>query len=186
LWCERFELFLQHATKGAITMKVITIGIALAVTGFSASAQEIFVYPAKGQTAEQTEKDKFECYQWAKQQTGFDPTQPVSAAPTQPAPAAPPPASSPGGERVKGAARGAAVGAVVGEIANDDAGKGAAAGAAAGTMVGGMKHRDAKRAQQASEQKPPDPAQSPVTDPKRDAYNRAYKACLEGKGYTAK
>ncbi len=30
----------------------------------AAWAQEVIVYPAKGQSAEQTEKDKFECYQW--------------------------------------------------------------------------------------------------------------------------
>ena len=42
-------------------------------------AQEVIVYPAKGQSAEQTEKDKFECYQWAKGQTGFDPMAPPTA-----------------------------------------------------------------------------------------------------------
>jgi hypothetical protein len=38
-------------------------------------AQEIIVYPAKGQSNDQMEKDKFECYNWAKGQTGFDPMQ---------------------------------------------------------------------------------------------------------------
>jgi uncharacterized protein YcfJ len=79
------------------------------------------------------EKDKYDCYSWAKQQTGFDPMQPQATQAPSPQP------QQPSGERVRGAARGAAVGAVVGEIANDDAGKGAAAGAAAGTMAGGMK-----------------------------------------------
>jgi hypothetical protein len=32
------------------------------------------VYPAKGQSAEQQQKDEFECHQWAVQQTGYDPT----------------------------------------------------------------------------------------------------------------
>ena len=36
-------------------------------------AQDLIVFPAKGQSQEQTERDKFDCYQWAKQQTGFDP-----------------------------------------------------------------------------------------------------------------
>jgi len=34
----------------------------------------MMIYPVKGQSAEQQQKDEFECYQWAVQQTGFDPT----------------------------------------------------------------------------------------------------------------
>lgn len=84
-----------------------------------AMAQDLIVFPAKGQSQEQMEKDKFECYQWAKGQTGFDPMQ------AQPSAQAPPPQrQGPPGERVRGAARGAAVCAVAGEIASD-AGKGA-------------------------------------------------------------
>jgi len=36
--------------------------------------QDLVVYPADGQSQEQLDKDKDECYTWAKQQTGiFDP-----------------------------------------------------------------------------------------------------------------
>ena len=143
-------------------------------------AQELVIFPAKGQTPEQMEKDKYDCYTWAKQQTGFDPMQ--AQQPTQ-APAAQP--AAPTGERIKGAARGAAVGAVVGEIANDDAGKGAGAGAAAGTMVGGMKTRQSRR-NQAQAQQQQAQQQTAATDQQRSTYNRAYSACLEGKGYTVK
>jgi hypothetical protein len=142
--------------------------------------QDLIVFPAKGQTQEQMEKDKFECYGWAKQQTGFDPMQ------AQPAAQAPPPQSQgPQGERIKGAARGAAVGAVVGEIANDDAGKGAAAGAAGGAMVGGMKTRQSRRAQAQGQQQQAQ-EQEAADAQKRSAYDRAYSACMEGKGYTVK
>lgn len=71
------------------------------------------------------------------------------------------------------AARGAAVGAVGGAIGGN-AGKGAAIGAATGALVGGMRRRDERRAAEASQ------AQA------SDAYNRAYAACLEGRGYTVK
>jgi hypothetical protein len=165
--------------------QIIVVAIALGMIPGVASvqAQDMFVYPAKGQTAEQTEKDKFECYQWAKQQTGFDPVQgapQVAAAPAQPAQPA-----KPGGEVVRGAARGAAVGAVVGEIADDDAGKGAAAGAAGGALMGGFKKRDKKQAQAQQQQQQQQQAQA-ASGQKQDAYNRAYKACLEGKGYSVK
>ena len=39
-----------------------------------APAQNAFVYPNKGQTAEQEAKDRYECHVWAVNQTGFDPT----------------------------------------------------------------------------------------------------------------
>jgi len=43
----------------------------------SAPAQsDLIVYPKNGQSADQQAADKYECYNWAKGQTGFDPTQP--------------------------------------------------------------------------------------------------------------
>jgi hypothetical protein len=44
-----------------------------------ASAQ-VEAYPAKGQTPQQQAQDTAACQQWAKQQTGFDPQQALSAA----------------------------------------------------------------------------------------------------------
>ena len=41
------------------------------------SAQsDLITYPKNGQTKEQQAADQFECFNWAKGQTGFDPTQP--------------------------------------------------------------------------------------------------------------
>ena len=104
----------------------LSTGLTAALTITAAYGQGTVIYPAKGQTPEQQNKDKGECHVWAVQQSGFDPTQAQ-------APTAPPP--SQGGERARGAARGAAAGAAVGAVAGD-AGKGAAAGAAAGTAAG--------------------------------------------------
>jgi hypothetical protein len=151
----------------------------VAICAGSALAQELIVFPAQGQSQEQMDKDKYDCYSWAKQETGFDPMQPQAAQ------APPPQPQGPSGERIKGAARGAAVGAVVGEIADDDAGKGAAAGAAAGTMVGGMKTRQGRR-QQAQEQQQVAKQQEAAYGEARKTYNRAFGACMEGKGYTVK
>src|SRR5258708_13270866 len=36
--------------------------------------QRVFVYPANGQSPEQTERDRYECHVWAVQQTGVDPS----------------------------------------------------------------------------------------------------------------
>ena len=137
-------------------------------------AQELIIFPAKGQSAQQLEKDKGECYTWAKQQTGVDPLA-LAQKSTEQAPPA-----GPKGERVKGAAGGAAAGAVVGAIAGD-AGTGAAVGAATGTMAGGARQRSKDRAQQQTQQQ-----QQAQSKESLDKYNRAYSACLEGKGYTVK
>lgn len=143
-----------------------------------ALAQELFIYPTKGQSQEQLEKDKFNCYTWAKKQTGFDPMEVPKA--TTP----PPGQEAPQGGLVRGAARGATVGVVGGAIAGD-AGKGAAIGAATGALFGGMRRRDqARRRQQAEQQWAQE--QAAAYTQKRNAYNRAYGACLEGKGYTVK
>ena len=131
---------------------------------------EVIVYPGKGQDKEQQSKDDYECHKWAVQETGVDPTKMSSQGTTA--------QEQPSGGRVRGAARGAAVGAVGGAIAGD-AGKGAAIGAATGTMVGGMRQRKARREQEAAAQQAQSQQQSQI-----DLYNRAYGACMEGRGYT--
>lgn len=134
----------------------------------AALAQKPVAYPAKAQSAAQQSTDDTQCLAWAKQDTGIDPA----------VPAAPAPATGPQGERLRGAARGAAAGAVVGEIANDDAGKGAGVGAAAGVLAGGARSRQKQAAQAQQAQA----AQAQATD----TFNRAYGACMQGRGYTVK
>lgn len=145
--------------------------LSLAFFAVTAYAGEPVIYPAKGQSQKQLEKDKYSCYGWAKNQTGFDPMQPP------PTTQAPPP---PQGERVRGAARGAATGAVIGAIAGD-AGKGAAAGAVGGTVLGGAQQRQKRRQSAEAQQQ-----QSADYNAKRSTYNRAFGACMEGRGYTVK
>ena len=53
-------------------LKLMTLIVVILLYG-TAVAQELIIYPAKNQSNEQTEKDKFACYSWAKGQTGFDP-----------------------------------------------------------------------------------------------------------------
>ncbi len=141
------------------------------------AANDLYVYPEKGQDQKQMEKDKHDCYLWAKQQTGFDPMKPPTAS-------SPPPEGQVSGSVVGGAARGAALGAIGGAIAGD-AGKGAAIGAATGGALGGMRRRSTYR--QAEEDRARwEQQQAAQYEAKRNEYNRAYGACLEGRGYTVK
>lgn len=45
--------------------------------GPDSSQGDLMIYPKNGQTKEQQAADQFECNNWAKGQTGFDPTQPA-------------------------------------------------------------------------------------------------------------
>ena len=36
---------------------------------------QVYFYPKAGQSTEQQSRDHYECYNWAMQQTGFDPSQ---------------------------------------------------------------------------------------------------------------
>jgi hypothetical protein len=152
----------------AATPKPATLGLA--------------VYPGSGQDATQQAKDENECYAWARQQTGIDPT-----AVTAPAPAA----EAPKGGAVKGAARGAAKGAAVGAIGDDDrvrdeghldAGEGAAVGATAGAVRGRRAQKKASKEAQAQAQQT---AQAQDAG-RKDTFNKAWSACLEGRGYSVK
>jgi len=163
-----------------------TTAPAPAASSSMSSSLGLFVFPAKNQTAVQQSDDEASCFGWAKSQTNIDPMniKPAQAAsqPTQEQDA------SSGGHRVRGAARGAAGGAIVGAITGN-AGEGAAVGAAVGTMAGGAAKRREKQQvaaeqqhqQAAAEQQ----AQASIAQQKA-TYNKAFSACMEGKGYTVK
>jgi uncharacterized protein YcfJ len=154
-----------------ISKSMMIIAVLAALGGAPAVAQQV-IFPAKGQSAAQQQKDETYCYAWAKKQTGYDPAHATQYA------AAPPPQHE--GERVRGAARGAAGGAIIGAIAGG-AGAGAAIGAVAGTMAGGARQRRKQdNYEQATSQ------QQHAADQQKQQYQRAYGACFEGKGYTVK
>jgi hypothetical protein len=138
---------------------VVAATVLGALVTVSAWAQQIHIYPQRGQSPQQQQQDRFECHQWAVQQTGFDPT--------MGAPAAPPPT----GGTLPGAARGAAVGAIGGAIGGD-AGRGAAIGAATGAVFGTMRrNRQVRESQQ-------------VASAQQENFNRAVRTCLSGRGYS--
>ena len=147
--------------------------LTLLVAG-QAMAQELYIYPAKGQSAEQQDKDKFECYNWARNDTGFDPM----ALPTTSS--APPSGQTRSGGAVRGALGGAVLGAVIG-----DSSRSAARGAAAGGLIGGVRQSSQNTR---TEQKQSDWEQRESANyaNNRNNYNRAYSACLEGRGYTVR
>ncbi|HTQ25910.1 MAG TPA: glycine zipper family protein [Candidatus Binataceae bacterium] len=144
----------------------------------AAQSGQMYIYPQKGQSPEQQEKDRYSCHTWAVQQTGFDPSR---AYPSNPNTLDPQPYRPSQPHVLKGAGRGAALGAVGGAITGD-AGKGAAAGAAMGGLAGGFRRRDERRQQQMAQQH----AQQSQVSQAGANYQRAMAACLDGRGYSVK
>jgi len=134
----------------------LSLAVMIAVLATPLAAQQLYVYPSKGQSPEQQAKDQQECQGWAVQQAG----NPYAATGSQPS-----------GGVVRGAAGGAALGAVGGAIAGD-AGQGAAIGAATGALFGGIRQHRQRQAQSNQQQQ------------QAEAYNRAFAACMQGRGYT--
>jgi len=157
----------------------------LVVTALSATAiaQEQYIYPAKGQSAQQQDKDKYECYSWAKGQSGFDPM----ALPMTSSPAPQGGQRSVAGGAVGGAAGGAALGAVGGAIGGGGkgAGKGAAIGAGVGGLLGAM-GTSGQNAKASKDRQDWERREAANYAQQRNGYNKAYAACLEGRGYTVR
>lgn len=134
----------------------------------------MYVFPAEGQSEDQTEADETACYKWAVEQSGVDPLnqEKVEGAAVD---------QGPDGEAVKGAARGALVGLAIGSISGN-AGDGAAYGAIGGALGGRRRGNQAKKQQQHAN----DQAANQINAEMINSFKKAYSVCLEGKGYSVK
>jgi Glycine zipper len=149
---------------------------------------QLYVYPARGQSPQQEESDKGQCYGWAVQQSGFNPANPQVAAPPPP-PSYYPQPQAPQGGLFRGAFGGAALGAVGGAIGGD-AGKGAAIGAGVGGLFGMMRRHRYMEEEQQMQQQQMQQQQGYMAQEQnalaqgRGNYNRAFSACMTARGYT--
>lgn len=150
------------------------IGIATGIVGLvvaaAAAATEPVVYPAKGQSAQQQERDQYECHEWATKDTGVDPVALAEQKLGTPAPEKK--------QGAGGAAASAGIGAARGAMDGD-----AAAGAARGFGIGRM-IQVAKAKRQLREQQSASAEQNSAVQEQLKTYDRAYAACLTGRGYT--
>ncbi|MGO9931534.1 MAG: glycine zipper 2TM domain-containing protein [Steroidobacteraceae bacterium] len=164
--------------------------VALAVTGLLAACvtppprvvsvpvpppQRVFVYPAQGQSPQQADRDRYECHNWAVQQTGVDPSRVASYQQVVVQPANPP---------GSGAVGGAVAGAIIGSIIAGPwhAGAGALVGGATGAVVGSAADANAQKQAQQTQQQINQAAAAGQAQ--GDAYRRAFGACLTARGYT--
>ena len=141
------------------------------------SPEKIFVYPASGQSAEQTDRDRYDCHIWAVQQTGVDPSRsdanPYARVVVQPA-------NPPGSGTAVGAIGGAILGSLIAGPAN--AGAGLVLGGVTGAIVGSS--ADANAQAQARQTQAQINQSAATGRAQADSYRRAISACLQGRGYS--
>ncbi len=144
---------------------------------------QIYFYPKLGQSVARQDRDRYECYLWAVEQSGFDPSatplaphQRIVVRPAQPE----------GQNTVVGAVTGAIIGAAIGSP--HDTGKGAVIGSMAGALIGATS--DAAQQQEAAAATRHydriSAQRSAAVERKAQDYRRAMKACLEGRGYSVR
>jgi len=158
----------EQLARAAGRALVIAVGVALCATAGAVDLSKLQVTPQHDQSADQMRRDRYECHNWAVEQTGEVPTS--TPAPNQDAVDA-----AKRADRIARIATGAAIGATLGALfgGGHDYGEDIVKGAAAGSVVGvatGAAH-DKKQQKQAG----PEPGGD---------YLRALTACLEGRGYT--
>ena len=143
----------------------------------------VYFYPTQGQTQEQQDRDSYECYLWAKQQTGYDPSAPNLAPHERVAVVPEPP---PGTGTAVGAVTGAILGAAVSSHGNEPGGAlvGALAGGMLGTAADAARQQEAARLQDQYNRR--SDQRHAAIERQATEYRRALTACLEGRGYTVR
>lgn len=144
---------------------------------------DIYVYPSKGQTEKQLDRDRYECHNWAVAQSHYNPSDTQLAPHQQVRVVEMPP---PGRDTAVGAMTGAVIGSSV--AGRHDSGEGAVAGAIVGAMIGASSEAARNKDANAANTKMSAEAQAERARLERQAadYRRAISACLEGRGYTVK
>lgn len=150
----------------------------------------IYAYPQNGQSAEQEDRDRYECSTWATQQTGFNPSA-SDVPPHERVQVVNGPQVVPG----SGTAIGAVTGAVVGSVAAGprNGGAGFLIGALVGGILGTAAEAQTDAQLHAQAQARADASadaqtrmQAAQLEHKASDYRRAISACLAGRGYTVK
>ena len=150
----------------------LILSIMAGLLSASVAGAEPVAYPAKGQSSDQQNRDEYECHESAQKETGVDP---VALAEQATAPSSSGSKSGPGSGLPS-----AGIGAMRG-AADGDAGAGALHGAGMGRLIAVVRsRRQMEKQQEAASDKNAD------VRAQLDKYDRAYSACLTGRGYSVK
>lgn len=168
----------EHAMQPAFGLRTAPFGL-LAVFGtcaalFAAASAHaeldlaaLQVTPLRGQSAQLARRDRYECHNWAVEQTGFVP----QAAPVRESRDERDRRAERADRALRGAALGGAIGGLVRATQDKNPANGTLAGAAVGAAIGAATTPAAVRS-------------TAVEDERDGDYLRALSACLEGRGYS--
>jgi uncharacterized protein YcfJ len=156
-------------------VSVLLVAVALAATALPVGAAEdlgaLRVQGQRGQSAEQMRRDRYECHNWAVEQSGEAPVAvPVDDA--EPSDVRRERRARRIDRAIAGAAIGAGLGGLVRATQHEDASHGVLAGAAVGAAVGAVAAGPSRN-------------EAAGATPESSGYLRALTACLEGRGYSA-
>jgi hypothetical protein len=145
--------------------------------------QQQYFYPKSGQTAERQSRDHYDCYNWAVNQTGFDPGQSTIPQEQRVRVVPMPP---PGHDTATLAIAGAVLGALIGGRHHAVGGAivGGTAGAIAGSASDASRQENARQVEEAYAGQ--DRRREIDLDAKAFNFRRAMSACMEGRGYTVR
>jgi len=147
----------------------------------SAALTQVYFYPKSGQTTKQQSRDHYECYNWAMDQTGFDPS--LSSIPSEQRVRVVP-MPPPGHDTVVMSIAGAVLGALI--AGPRHAAGGALIGAASGAAIGATSDISRQESARQMEEAYANHNQARDLQYERKAldFRRAMSACLEGRGYS--
>jgi hypothetical protein len=144
--------------------------------------QPLYFYPTRGQDERTQQRDRFECYRWASDQTRSDP----GMTPLRHV-GAPPPAvyydPQPGRDTALGAATGAIIGGMTASSPRH-AGEAAAVGLVLGAIIGAVS--DQARAENARQANAQVAAAQTTSLQTHGDFRRAMAACMSGRGYAVR
>jgi hypothetical protein len=153
----------------------VVLGVAFAsAISMHANAVEdlsaLQVAPQRGQSADQARRDRYECHNWAVEQTGETPIAVPARERDEPSRKERAKRAERVGRVLNGAAIGAGLGGLVRATQDENPSHGVLAGAAVGAAVAAAIGRDRERDEDAEAAAPSN-------------YLRALTACMEGRGY---
>jgi len=157
-------------------MRRLAMTVAIFAIAATAWAQQPIIYPARGQSPQQQNADTGDCQVWATQTTGVNPAAVAQQlANQQPSYLSQPQSQPP--QPLIGMLGGGAIGGIVG------GGQGAAIGAIAGGLFGGWRQQQQQQQQQQWNQQQ---SADQFAQGQLASYNRAFGACMDGRGYVVR
>jgi hypothetical protein len=197
---DKFELIKRCWTSGVIVLLLLSLTVftlagcypattraqqqfppADTIQNRGAAITQVYFYPKAGQTNKQQSRDHYECYNWAMDQTGFDPS--LSSIPSEQRVRVVP-MPPPGHDTVIMSIAGAVLGALISGPRH--AAGGALIGALSGAAIGATSDISRQESARQLEEAYANHNQARDLQYERKAldFRRAMSACLEGRGYS--